>query len=153
MRMNWDTYFIKMARLASEKSKDRSTKCGAVIVGPDMEVRSTGYNGFIRGADDNIDADHERPRKYLLTEHGERNAIYNAARAGISTARCKMYLNWSVRCCSDCTRSIVQSGIVEVIGDINNPFPGKGDLWKTNWEASEYMLNQAGVLIRNVSVD
>lgn len=47
--MKWDEYFIKMAMLVASKSKDPSTQVGCVIVGPDNEVRSTGYNGFPRG--------------------------------------------------------------------------------------------------------
>lgn len=46
---SWDKYFIEMAVLVSTKSKDPSTKVGCVIVGPDNEIRSTGFNGFPRG--------------------------------------------------------------------------------------------------------
>lgn len=42
----WDDFFVSMAKLTATKSKDRSRKIGAVIVGPDNEVRSIGYNGF-----------------------------------------------------------------------------------------------------------
>ena len=76
--MNWDQYFFDIVNVVKEKSKDRSTKVGAIIVGPDQGVRSTGFNGFPRGVNDNVDARHERPAKYLYTEHAERNAIYNA---------------------------------------------------------------------------
>ncbi len=51
---DWDQYFIKMAQLISTKSKDPSTKVGCVIVGPDNEVRSTGYNGFPRGVRETV---------------------------------------------------------------------------------------------------
>lgn len=47
--MNWNSYFIEMAMLVAKKSKDPSTKVGCVIVGPDNEIRSTGFNGFPRG--------------------------------------------------------------------------------------------------------
>lgn len=46
---SWDNYFIQMAELIASKSKDPSTKVGCVIVGPDNEIRSTGFNGFPRG--------------------------------------------------------------------------------------------------------
>jgi dCMP deaminase len=148
--MNWDSYFIKMVQLVSEKSKDPSTKCGALIVGPDHEIRSTGFNGFPRGVDETIESRWVRPEKYEWVEHAERNAIYNAARVGISTFGCTMYVNYAVECCDDCTRAIIQSGIIEVVGpDI--PFPGKGkgiDYSKTN--ANIIMMNEAGILIRNV---
>ena len=47
--MNWNEYFIRMAELVAEKSKDPSTKVGVVVVGPDNEILSTGFNGFPRG--------------------------------------------------------------------------------------------------------
>jgi dCMP deaminase len=111
--MNWDSYFTLMAKLVASKSKDRSTKVGCVIVGPSNEVRSTGYNGFCRGIDDDVEARHCRPEKYLWTEHAERNAIYNAARNGIRLEDCTLYS--TVFPCSDCARGIIQSGIKRVV--------------------------------------
>ena len=35
-------------------SKDTRTKIGSVVIGPDNEIRSTGYNGFPRGLDDDM---------------------------------------------------------------------------------------------------
>jgi deoxycytidylate deaminase len=46
---DWDEYFINLAGLVAQKSKDPSTKVGCVIVGPDHEIRTTGFNGFPRG--------------------------------------------------------------------------------------------------------
>lgn len=111
--MNWHKYFQEMVCLISTKSKDRSTKVGCVIVGPDNEIRSTGYNGFPRGVNDDIDERHERPAKYMWTEHAERNAIYNAARVGVSLLGCTLYQDWWP--CADCARAIVQSGIDKMV--------------------------------------
>mgnify|MGYP003667788855 CR=1 FL=1 len=36
-------------------SKDTRTKIGSVVIGPDNEIRSTGYNGFPRGLDDDLE--------------------------------------------------------------------------------------------------
>ncbi len=58
---SFDEYFIRMAMLVSTKSKDPSTKVGCVIVGPDNEIRSTGFNGFPRGVDEEGMADHHIP--------------------------------------------------------------------------------------------
>jgi dCMP deaminase len=91
MSDSWDKFFMDMAKLVASKSKDRSRKVGCVIVGPDNEVRSVGYNGFPRGIADHIEWRHERPAKYKWTEHAERNAIYNSARAGIRTEGCRIY--------------------------------------------------------------
>lgn len=111
--MNWHEYFLNMVYFVSTKSKDRSTKVGCVIVGPDNEIRSTGYNGFPRGVNDDLDERHERPAKYMWTEHAERNAIYNAARIGVSINKCTLYQDWWP--CADCARAIVQSGITKMI--------------------------------------
>ena len=81
-KLVWDNRFLSMAKLIATWSRDRSTKVGAVIVGPNREVRSVGYNGFPRGVNDAIESRYERPGKYDWTEHAERNAIYNAARYG-----------------------------------------------------------------------
>lgn len=140
----WHEHFIDMAELIAKKSKDRSTKVGCVIVGPDNEVRSTGYNGFPRGVADEEDARHDRPVKYDFMEHAERNAIYNAARVGIPTKDCTLYLNYEPCPCSDCTRAIIQSGIRRVIGP-SRPFPGKGEHWKENMANSGIMLQEAGI--------
>lgn len=142
--LNWHRYFIDMAFLVAGKSKDRSTRVGAVIIGPDNEVRSTGYNGFPRGVDDDVNERHERPTKYLYTEHAERNAIFNAARHGVALAGCRLYLNSEPCPCADCTRAIIQSGIKMVIGP-NITFPGKGDLWIQQQEAALNMLKEGGV--------
>jgi dCMP deaminase len=62
--MTWDNYFIEMAELIASKSKDPSTQVGCVIVGPDNEIRSTGFNGFPRGV-----------REVSLMDHGVKHGV------------------------------------------------------------------------------
>lgn len=109
-RPDWTKYFISMCYLVASRSTDQSTHAGAVIVSKDNSIVSTGYNGPVRGMDD---PPQQRPEKYLFFEHGERNAIYNAARHGTKLEGCKLYVNFLP--CADCARAIVQSGITEVI--------------------------------------
>lgn len=118
----WDAYFMKMARLVASKSKDRSMKCGCVVVGEGNSVLSTGYNGFPRGADDDDEALHQRPTKYIWTSHDAANAIFNAARNGTKLLDSRAYLN--AHPCHDCARGLVQAGVVEVIIPTkhNDPF-------------------------------
>lgn len=111
--MEWSEYFLNMCEAVSLKSKDQSSKIGAIIVGPGNEIRSTGYNGFPRGFQDNDPTKQERPIKYKYMEHAERNAIYNAARFGASTEGCTLYCKWPP--CSDCARAIVQAGITKLV--------------------------------------
>lgn len=166
--MNWDNFFIEMAMLVSTKSKDPSTKVGCVIVGDDNAVLSTGFNGFPRGvAEDQykytpikdslavreervlLTDRWERPAKYSWIEHAERNAIFNAARHGIKLAGARAYLNWEPHPCADCSRALIQSGIVEIIGpDI--PFGGAGNGTHYDTSFADTMCNEAGVRIRTV---
>lgn len=145
--MNWVEYFVKMAELVASKSKDRSTKVGVVVVGPNNEVRSTGYNGFCRGVNDEVESRHERPTKYQWTEHAERNAVYNAARVGVSLEGCTMYFNYEPIPCTNCARAVIQAGVKKVVG-YNRKFPGhKAGNWDADGEVSKEMLKEAGVEI------
>jgi len=111
--IRWAKYFFDLIAVVRTKSKDKHTHIGCIIVGPDNEVRSTGYNSLPRGLNDDIAERYERPAKYDYFEHSERNAIYNAARAGIATKGCTIYLH--VLPCVDCARAIIQCGITRII--------------------------------------
>jgi dCMP deaminase len=140
---DWDARFKGLAQFVGSWSKDRSTKVGCVIVGPSNEIRAVGYNGFVRGLDDDDDARHERPAKYLWTEHAERNAIYHAAQVGIPLGGCRMYLPWFP--CMDCARAIAQCGLVELIArepDLSDP------RWGSDFQNALDMLQEARVRVR-----
>lgn len=142
--MSDDDYYMSIARVVAEKSKDRSTKVGAVIVGPDKEIRSTGRNGFPRGINDDINERHERPAKYFWSEHAERNSILQAAMVGTPLKGCKIYVTaWP---CADCSRAIIQAGICEVIA----PKPDEEfyERWKESMDAGLAMFREAGVVAR-----
>lgn len=109
----WDRRFLELAANIGSWSKDRSAKTGCIIAGPDKLIRSTGFNGFVRGVDDDVDARHERPAKYSWTEHAERNAIFNSARLGIPLLGCTAYINWFP--CIECARALVQVGISRLV--------------------------------------
>lgn len=141
--MEWDDYFMQMANLVASKSKDRSTKVGCVIVGPNHEVRTTGYNGFCRGIDDDIDARHERPEKYYWVEHAERNAIYNAARNGIRMEGCTAYVSSKIPPCADCTRALIQSGVNRIVTAAR--LLECSETWLNSFERSKTMMEEAGV--------
>ena len=143
---SWDDLFMTMAYLVASKSKDRRAHIGAVIVGPDKEVRSTGYNGFVRGLNDDVPERHEKPEKFFWTEHGEKNAIYNANLIGVSLKDCIMYTNGMP--CMGCARGIIQSGIREVIvdGEWNKDNSKK---WKEQSRRSLEMFEEVGVGIRS----
>ena len=81
---DWDGRFMDLAQHVGTWSKDRSRQVGCVVVGPDNCVRALGFNGFPRGLEDEKDHRHQRPAKYLWPERADRNAIYAAARNGVS---------------------------------------------------------------------
>ena len=50
--INWDEYFMGIALLSSQRSKDPSTQVGACIVNDENKIISVGYNGAPTGYDD-----------------------------------------------------------------------------------------------------
>lgn len=140
----WNKRFMELAFLVASWSKDPSTKTGAVVVGPDKEIRATGYNGPVRGVDDDVQERFERPVKYEFFEHAERNALYNACLTGVSLKGCVMYATHAP--CTDCARAIIQAGIKTVVTnkiviDENTP----KNTWRDKLIYSEQMFREAGV--------
>ena len=140
----WHYRFMEVAELVKTWSKDTSTKVGAVVVGPDREIRSTGYTGVVRGVEDDIPERLERPTKYDFFEHAERNAVYNACLIGASLKGCVIYV--TAMPCPDCARAIIQSGIKMVVTrkveiDENSPT----GTWRDKLVYSEQMFREAGI--------
>jgi len=148
MSQKWDRRFIALARHISQWSKDPSTKVGCVVVGPDREIRSTGFNGFPRGIDDSIKRLEDRELKYPLICHAEENACMHAARIGVSLKGCAAYVTWPP--CTRCARSLVQAGLSEVLFPDGLDIP---DRWQADFEMSTSMLREAGIEVRPVDMD
>lgn len=146
--MTFHNYFIDLCYAIARKSKDTSVKVGAIIVGRENQIVSTGYNGFPRRIKEKFSRQ-ERPAKYLWTEHAERNAIYQAAMNGVSVNRCLIYTPWLP--CADCARAIIQSGIKTVVTDGNAvEFTSSGDAerdekWKESQKVTSIMFEEAGI--------
>lgn len=134
-------------------SKDQSTKVGAVVVGPDNEVRTLGFNGMPRGVDDRVTERHVRPEKYCWFEHGERNAFYNAARVGIPTNRCTLYIaSFPAKFgpCDECCRAIIQCGIERVVTEIPQ---GDIERWRESFRRGSIMLAERGVMVTSIRME
>ena len=115
---SWDTSFLLSATLWSKRSHDEQTQCGCILV-KDKRTISTGYNGFVSGIDDSV-LPRRRPDKYPFMIHAEANAIYNAAKNGVSTIGSTCYVT-AIPCLS-CFQMLHQCGISKVIfSDISNP--------------------------------
>lgn len=134
--------FVPVVLSVASMSKDRSTKVGAIALGPDLEIRSVGYNGFPRGVNDDDDARHERPIKYSFVVHSESNVVAQAARAGTSLDGCTVMVS-SLYPCSMCTRMMIQAGIRRVIAvEVDHVAMER---WHDEWAISKQMLEEAGV--------
>src|SRR5258708_13640298 len=83
MSIRWDQHFLELAIAHARISKDPSTQVGAIFVGPDRELRSSGFNGFPRGIADTPARLNDRDTKLRLILHAVTTAVLNAARVVI----------------------------------------------------------------------
>lgn len=137
--INWDEYFMGVAKLASLRSKDPNSQVGACIVNPDNKILSVGYNGFPIGcSDDDFPWAREGDMlstKYAYVTHSELNAILNYR--GGSLDGCKIYV--TLFPCNECAKAIIQAGIKTVIYACNK-YDGTPSV-----EASKRLMTAAGV--------
>ena len=142
--ISWDEYFMGVALLAAERSKDPSTQVGACIVDEQNRILSTGYNGFPHGcSDDDFPWNRDEAKgetKYQFVVHAELNAILNARGKSLSGSR--VYV--ALFPCNECAKAIIQAGISEVIylSDKYHDTPST--------VASRRMLNAAGVKLTEI---
>ena len=115
--LDWDTYFMAVAKLSAKRSKDPSTQVGACIVAEDNRILSIGYNGAPNGfSDDEFPWERNGSpleTKYLYVVHAERNAILNYRGHRKDFENAKIYVDLFP--CNECAKEIIQSGIKEVI--------------------------------------
>ena len=115
--INWDEYFMAVAKLSAMRSKDPNTQVGACIVSNDNRILSIGYNGAPNGFDDEKFPQGREGEnlntKYPYVCHAELNAIlnYRGNKKDFETA--KIYVDLFP--CNECAKIIIQSGIKEVI--------------------------------------
>ena len=136
--ITWDEYFMGIAKLSAERSKDPNTQVGCCIVSDENKILSMGYNGFPTGCSDDdfpwgkgegLDS------KYLYSTHSELNAILNYPGASLKNAR--LYV--TLFPCNECAKAIIQSGIRTVIYDSDKYAE------QPSFIASKRMFDAAGV--------
>lgn len=140
--ISWDDFFMGIAILAAQRSKDPGTQVGACIVSPENKIISVGYNGMPIGCDDD-EFPWEREGEYLETKypyvcHAELNAILNAQSSYLQG--CKIYV--PLFPCNECCKAIIQSGIKEVIY-LSDKYAGTDPV-----KASKRMMDAVGVKYR-----
>ena len=115
--LSWDEFFMGVAILASERSKDPNTQVGACIVSADNRILSVGYNGTPNGFEDiyfpwDREGD-ELNTKYLYVVHAERNAILNYRGNIKDFEGAKLYVTMFP--CNECAKEVIQVGIKDII--------------------------------------
>jgi dCMP deaminase len=131
-------------------SKDPSTRVGSVIVGPDREIRSTGFNGLPRGIADTEERLQNRDLKLKMVVHAEMNAVLNAARFGVPLKGCTLYLAatddsglvWGGPPCSRCTVEIIQTGIQSIVSFPKRVVPSR---WHEDLMLSDDLIRESGI--------
>ncbi len=113
--ISWDEYFMGIALLSAQRSKDSNTQVGACIVNHENKILSLGYNGMPTGcSDDEMSWEREGSpldTKYMYVCHAELNAILNRSSGSLEGA--KLYV--TLFPCNECAKAIIQSGIREVV--------------------------------------
>ena len=142
--ITWDEYFMGIALLSAERSKDPSTQVGACIVSENNKILSTGYNGMPIGCNDDEmpwerEADKPNDTKYPFVCHAELNAILNSPSL-IDNKNAKIYV--ALFPCNECAKAIIQSGIKEIIYACDKYAQTDAVI------ASKKMLDRAGVKYR-----
>ena len=144
--LKWDEYFMGIALLSTERSKDPNTSVGACIVSEDNKILSVGYNGMPWGcSDDEYSWSREGnplDTKYPYVCHAELNAILNYT--GTNMKGAKIYV--TLFPCNECTKAIIQCGIKEIIY-LSDKYANTTDV-----QAAKRMLNSAKVTYRPYQV-
>jgi len=140
--LSWDEYFMGVALLSAQRSKDPNTQVGACIINEKKKIVGIGYNGLPIGCDDDTfpwDREGEfLETKYPYVCHAELNAILNKISADLN--KCTVYV--TLFPCNECAKVIIQSGIQEIIY-LTNKYPDSDSV-----KAARKMFDSAGVTYR-----
>jgi dCMP deaminase len=143
--LSWDDYFMAVALLSAQRSKDPNTQVGACIVNPLKRIVGVGYNGFPTGCSDD-DLPWRREGDFLGTKypyvcHAELNAVLNSVPGNLEN--CAIYT--ALFPCNECAKVIIQAGIREVIY-LSDKYAHTDSV-----RASRRMFDQAGVVCRQLT--
>jgi len=128
-RPDWDTYFLDLAQLASQRATCLRRKVGAVIV-KNRHLLSTGYNGAPKDISHCDVAGCLREKLKIASGqrhelcrglHAEQNAIIQAALYGVGLREATLYC--TTLPCAICAKMIINAGIKEVV--VSEGYPDK----------------------------
>lgn len=137
--LSWYDFFMGVARLAAQRSKDPHTQVGACIVNQRNHIVGVGYNGFPAGISDDdfswaTTADDELDTKHPYVCHAEMNAVTNSD-SDLRGTVCYVTLFP----CNNCTQLLIQVGVKRVVYGSDK----YADRWFTI--AAKRMLDAAGI--------
>ncbi|WOG99398.1 hypothetical protein DCAR_0518746 [Daucus carota subsp. sativus] len=145
--ISWDDYFMSIAFLSAERSKDPNRQVGACLVSENGVILGIGYNGFPRGCSDDKLPWSKKSKtgdpletKYPYVCHAEVNAILNTNHA--SAAGQRLYVTMFP--CNECAKIIIQSGVSEVVYYVEKRLENS----ESAYVASHKLLSMAGVKVR-----
>lgn len=110
----WADVFFDMAFMISQRSKDNSTQCGAVLVNQANVVLSTGFNGPPPQLNDEEVPWNQRPEKYAYIIHADENALLHAldSHGGKALIGSTMYL--TAMPCTECVLRMIRAQVGKV---------------------------------------
>jgi dCMP deaminase len=141
MSSDWDSWYMNLAHVVASKSKDPSTKVGAILVRPDNTIASVGYNGFPRGFDDDPSLLNDRATKLSLTIHAEMNAVLSAREP---VKGYKIYT--TLLTCDRCFVHLHQAGIRHIVHP--TPTPEQEQRWGTSFDVVRKLASKHGVFLQ-----
>ena len=106
----YDKAYLRMALEWAKLSHCKKKQVGALIVKNGMII-SDGYNGTPSGFDNCCEDKNQKTYWYVL--HAEANAILKTAKSNHNCSGATLYLTMSP--CKDCSKLILQSGIIRVV--------------------------------------
>jgi len=104
-------FYLGMAQYVSTKSKDPSTKTGAVIVRPNKSLCSIGFNGFPMCMPDTPEYYANREEKYSRIVHCEMNALLFAK----EEVKGYTLYTYPFLSCDRCFVHMIQAGITRFV--------------------------------------
>ncbi|KAF9225481.1 hypothetical protein BS17DRAFT_795030 [Gyrodon lividus] len=141
LRPQWDTYFMTLADLASQRSNCMKRRVGAILV-RENRIVATGYNGTPRGVTNCNQGGCAQCNQTSTTGDAECLCMHAEENALLEAGRDRVGLNAILYCntcpCLKCTIKIIQSGVKIVVYNLS---------YKVD-EASAKLFQEAGVEIR-----
>lgn len=107
--LSFNQYFMKIAKVTSERSPCKRLNVGCVLV-KNNRIVSQGYNGFLEGCP-HVSIVRDNHEQAIV--HAEQNAIAYCARNGTSSDGCTAYITHYP--CIICCRILLASGIKKII--------------------------------------